>query len=507
MTVSFVPASTAPVEPASSDATAASTGSGALDTGFASVLAGVSDRGAARDSSRPSANDTPTRPSDHTTSDKTARHEAANTSPSNEKPANEKPANEKPANEKPGDSTSSDSGPGSSDGAKSSPPGDTSSPSDPAKATGAEPDAVTAALLAALAAAAPAGTLPTANVSTANVSTANVSTANVSTANVSTANVSTANSSTANEAAPGPPATAGTLPLPQSAVVAPATAPVPPGPALATAPGPTATPSGSAVTAEPNAGKLAATASAASEAATTAGAIVSAPSLGATPTSPTPTPGRPATTPAAPSPSFGSSDALTIAPDAGPASGTSMQANRSEPATKNGVAVDNAMLAAAGAAVDRAPSPEAPTAAAAPAAPAASPPPPPVDQLAAVIRPLQRSADGNYQLRIEMRPEELGRVDMRVELRDGVLHASIHTEHTQTAELVRNTLGELRSKLAADGLRSGQLTVDSQGPGTPQRGHQTDIPERLDDPITGVGPTTTVVTPSTPSDSLLDVRI
>ena len=89
-----------------------------------------------------------------------------------------------------------------------------------------------------------------------------------------------------------------------------------------------------------------------------------------------------------------------------------------------------------------------------------------------MIRPLQRGADGTYQVRIEMRPPELGRVDMRVEIRDGVVHASIHAEHAQTADLVRSALHDLRARLDADGMRSGQFTVDSQGAGSSNRDNQ-----------------------------------
>ncbi len=126
-----------------------------------------------------------------------------------------------------------------------------------------------------------------------------------------------------------------------------------------------------------------------------------------------------------------------------------------------------------------------------------------------MIRPLPKSADGSYQIKIEMRPPELGRVDMRVEMRDGVLHTSIHTERSETADLVRSALDDLRAKLDADGLRSGQFTVDSQGAGNQGHGDEAATPERLDDTTTN-GPDAAVVVPSTTtstSNSLLDVRI
>jgi flagellar hook-length control protein FliK len=108
-----------------------------------------------------------------------------------------------------------------------------------------------------------------------------------------------------------------------------------------------------------------------------------------------------------------------------------------------------------------------------------------------------------------MRPPELGRVDMRIEMRDGVLHASIHAEHAQTADLVRSALDDLRARLDADGVRSGQLTVDSQGAGTSGRESDTANRPRVDDTVPADADTsTTAVTSSTSSsDQLLDVRI
>jgi flagellar hook-length control protein FliK len=150
------------------------------------------------------------------------------------------------------------------------------------------------------------------------------------------------------------------------------------------------------------------------------------------------------------------------------------------------------------------------SAAAVPATPAATapPPPPPAEQLVAVLRPLERAGDGTYHLRLELRPPELGRVDLRVELRDGVFHAAIHTEHANTAELVRGALDDLRSRLDAEGVRSGALTVDNGSAQTPERERENaqnapaaDI--ALPTPTTDLSVTSTETT----SDSLLDVRI
>ncbi|HEV7525557.1 MAG TPA: flagellar hook-length control protein FliK, partial [Acidimicrobiia bacterium] len=231
-------------------------------------------------------------------------------------------------------------------------------------------------------------------------------------------------------------------------------------------------------------------------------------------TTPTTKPAAPATTPTAPTgapagPSAldAATAAVVTATAAAAAAAAATTPVRAEPAPKSDGVADNALVTAAAAAADHAPAPEAVVAADAPAAPAPPTPPPAAAQLAAAIRPLPRGADGSYQLKLEMRPPELGRVDMRIEMREGVIHASIHAEHPQTAELVRAALDDLRARLDADGVRTGQLTVDAQGAGTSQH-EQASTPERLDDgPTPQPEPSVVATAPTTNPDSLLDVRI
>jgi flagellar hook-length control protein FliK len=140
---------------------------------------------------------------------------------------------------------------------------------------------------------------------------------------------------------------------------------------------------------------------------------------------------------------------------------------------------------------------------------AANTPPTPAEaaqQLHAVLRPLARSRDGVYQLRIELRPPELGTVHLHVELRDGVLHASIRAEHAHTADLVRNALNDLRAQLDADGVRSGDLNVDDSGTQQRERERQeaSASPQPRNTPVVTM-PTANADT--TNSDALLDVRI
>jgi flagellar hook-length control protein FliK len=153
------------------------------------------------------------------------------------------------------------------------------------------------------------------------------------------------------------------------------------------------------------------------------------------------------------------------------------------------------------------------------APPAPVEPPPPAEQLVSILSPLRTMANGAYTLRLELKPAELGRVEMRVEMRDGVLHASIHADHESSAQLVRSSLNELRDQLAAEGVRTGTLTVSDGALGssgregdarqahgdTSRRGASTepafaDEPSR---PMPGdVGPTI-----DSDATSLLDVRV
>jgi flagellar hook-length control protein FliK len=146
----------------------------------------------------------------------------------------------------------------------------------------------------------------------------------------------------------------------------------------------------------------------------------------------------------------------------------------------------------------------------APTAPAAAPAPPvPHEQVVSVLRPLRRVADGTYELRLQLRPPELGQIELRVEMRHGVLHAALQADNPQAVEIMRNGLGELRSRLEAEGVRAGALTVDSNAAQMSQRDRESQREMResgdpLGAPVENIA---TVARPATNTDALLDVRI
>jgi len=142
-------------------------------------------------------------------------------------------------------------------------------------------------------------------------------------------------------------------------------------------------------------------------------------------------------------------------------------------------------------------------------APAPAPAPPPAEQMVAVLRPLGRSADGSHRLRLELRPPELGRVEMRVEMRDGVLHTVIVAETAHAANVLRDALGDLRSMLQSEGVTIGDLLVadgraDGHEPDDDAPVERTDrAATEPEPPVAGVS----VPAAPTGTDRLLDVRI
>ena len=54
---------------------------------------------------------------------------------------------------------------------------------------------------------------------------------------------------------------------------------------------------------------------------------------------------------------------------------------------------------------------------------------------------MRENPNGSYTLHLELKPPELGRIELRVEMRDGVMHASIHSDREGSAQMLRDALG------------------------------------------------------------------
>jgi flagellar hook-length control protein FliK len=90
-------------------------------------------------------------------------------------------------------------------------------------------------------------------------------------------------------------------------------------------------------------------------------------------------------------------------------------------------------------------------------------------QLATVLSPAARQADGSYQVTIHLQPEDLGAVRVDLHLEAGTVNVSLHAEGDATRDMLRQNLGQLRQQLADSGLSTGQFDVSggTGGGGTP----------------------------------------
>ena len=91
--------------------------------------------------------------------------------------------------------------------------------------------------------------------------------------------------------------------------------------------------------------------------------------------------------------------------------------------------------------------------------------PAPAEQIVTVLEPLRHEATCTYELVIELQPEELGRVEVRVEMRNGVMHAHLRAEQPAAAQAIRDAVTELRDHLTAFGVQTGAINVDAGGTG------------------------------------------
>jgi chemotaxis protein MotD len=90
---------------------------------------------------------------------------------------------------------------------------------------------------------------------------------------------------------------------------------------------------------------------------------------------------------------------------------------------------------------------------------AAAPAPP--EQLFQLVAPLRLAPDGTYTLTLQLRPADLGLVTVHVEARQGVLSVHIVADHDQARDVLRSSLGNLRSHLELGGVRAGDIDVSA----------------------------------------------
>lgn len=85
------------------------------------------------------------------------------------------------------------------------------------------------------------------------------------------------------------------------------------------------------------------------------------------------------------------------------------------------------------------------------------------DQLVKVIAPYRRGPDGTHQVTIQLRPDELGEVQVDVRVVGNEVSLTLRADLSATADLLRTGLAELRAELEAAGFRSASLDVGDRG--------------------------------------------
>ncbi|MHB1613755.1 MAG: flagellar hook-length control protein FliK [Actinomycetes bacterium] len=87
-------------------------------------------------------------------------------------------------------------------------------------------------------------------------------------------------------------------------------------------------------------------------------------------------------------------------------------------------------------------------------------------QVALRVLPLRRTPDGTTRLSVQLTPAELGRVELTVQVRGGLVHLHLTSADPLSREALRAALPDLRRELGSAGLATGQLDVSGGAPGS-----------------------------------------
>ncbi|TQL56981.1 flagellar hook-length control protein FliK [Oryzihumus leptocrescens] len=115
----------------------------------------------------------------------------------------------------------------------------------------------------------------------------------------------------------------------------------------------------------------------------------------------------------------------------------------------------------------------------------------PHHQVMTAVSPLLRGPDGEQSLRLQLHPQDLGAVNVTVELRRGEVAIHLHAADGAAADLLRDHLPDLRQQLEDQGLRAGALQVDTGSAGSADQGSGRQQPVRPDLPAPGRTPAPT----------------
>jgi len=82
-----------------------------------------------------------------------------------------------------------------------------------------------------------------------------------------------------------------------------------------------------------------------------------------------------------------------------------------------------------------------------------------------------RAVDGISEAKLKLFPEQLGQVDVRISMQNGVLTAMFQTDSAKAKDMLENQMAQLRASLTAQGLNVEKLEV-TQSPASMELTHQ-----------------------------------
>jgi flagellar hook-length control protein FliK len=168
-----------------------------------------------------------------------------------------------------------------------------------------------------------------------------------------------------------------------------------------------------------------------------------------------------------------------------------------EPTASDDVAIDRT----AGAQVSTArtaTTPIAPSSDPAPVRPAVHTP------IVTAVVPLIERGDGSYHVAVRLHPNELGAVDVDVELRNGEVNLRLRAENEAGRDAIRAALPALRSELEAAGVRAGTFDLGDRPSGQAPEERRQPMPNARMEPLPETTDDTDV---DVAGDNALDVRL
>jgi flagellar hook-length control protein FliK len=93
----------------------------------------------------------------------------------------------------------------------------------------------------------------------------------------------------------------------------------------------------------------------------------------------------------------------------------------------------------------------------------------PWQQMVEVLRPIKQFADGTHRLSIQLRPEDMGTINVELAVNKGTLSLHVVADTAATRDAINASLSQLRSEIEAGGVRTGSFGVGQQTAGDRQQ--------------------------------------